>query len=390
MHLQDTRPLLYRAVSVTFLLLLAGFVVLSIDVLVRVWAMRQGLPSGADAAVLLAYEAARAVTTALALVLAAMSYRRADTAGRRAATLVLLFLAVWYTKAFAFESFPGHLQERLANVLFRHGVSRRAMYLLFGAPVWAAWLALAALVRVSVTFPGPLDPGLIERSGARDRAGLLRGVSLAGLDVGGHLRAVSAALLRRGAYAGGPVWLLAIAAGLLHAMSDSGPIRIGLAAGFAFTAMLAVTNLRAATQGMSDGDRRRILWLLQASIVGAAAFAAGAVLSAAGTRVTEGLSFGLAALAPPMVLMGLAYGIAHRQPPNPRVAIANTTLIGVAALAAAAFFVAAGSILGPRTATPLATLLPLVVAAAGTGVIWSRLRRLAGRLSAAALADAAR
>ena len=380
------RTLAFRIACVLTGLLLAGFVVLSVDVIVRVWQMRGRLGSGADAAVLLSYESARALTTSLALALGIAAGRRAATAGERALTLLLFFLAVWYTKSFAFEGFPGHLQERIAGWLFQHGVPPSAAAFVFGTPVWAAWLALGALLRVSVAIPEPLEAATIERSGDRDRAGLLRKVALAGLDIGAIARHTSARLLRRGVYRAAPVWLVTGTAAILHSLAGAAVLKAGLAAGFGLLLVLALTNLRAATMAAESSERRRPLWLLQAAVAAAGSFAASAILSVAPGRFTTGVSFGLAALAPPVVLMGLSFAIAFRDPPDPRRAIGNTLLIGLAAAAAAAAFVVSASLIRSLTRPALAEAAALLIAATSTFLLRSRIRRWAGRLGSGMLA----
>lgn len=384
--MRGSKPLPYRITAAVLFLMLAGFIFLSVDVIARVWMMRKGLGTAVDAAVLLAYEAARALTTTLALLLAAASWRQADNAGRRAFTLLLLFLALWYTKTFAFESFPGYLQERMALWLFDHGVSRRAASLVFGEPVWSAWLALGALLRLSVEFPQPLEPAVIERSGERDRAGMLRGVSLAGTDVGALSRRAAAALLRRRAFAAAPVWLLTAAAGTLHALTGSPGVSAALSVSFCLLVILALTNLRAGTMAASAGERRRALWMVQAAIAAAAAFATTAVLSAAAGGLTDGLSFGLAALSPPAVLMGMSFGIRGSRPPDPRPAITNTLLYGVAAIAMAMVFVVASGVAAPLARPPLPSAAAALCALAGCALFWSRFRRFAVRLAAIVVA----
>jgi hypothetical protein len=383
--MRGSRPVVYRITAATLFLMLGGFIVLSGDVILRVWLLRHGLGSAVDAAVLLAYEAARALTTALALALAVASYRWAGDTGRRAFTLLLLFLALWYTKAFAFASFPGYLQERMALWLFAHGVPRGAAAFLFGMPVWAAWLALGALLRVSAEFPQPLEAAVIERSGQRDRAGMMRGVSIAGADVGALARRGSAALLQFGALRPAPVWLLAASAGTIHALAPAPALRAALSVPFGLLVMVALTNLRAAAISASAGDRRRTLWLAQAAIAAAAAFGTTAVLSGAASAVTEGLSLLLAALSPPVVLMGMAF-VMKSHPPDPRPAIANTLLAGVAALALAAAFVLTSGVAAALVEPPV----PIAAAAAAAplccALLWSRIRRLAGRLAAAVAA----
>lgn len=385
---QTSKPLAFRIVTATLFVLLTGFVVLSVDVVVRVWMLRTLLESGVDAAILLSYESARALTTALAVVLAWISHRRASTAAQRTFTLLLLFLALWYTKSFSFAGFPGHLQELLAGWLFARGISRPVVQFVFGSPVWAAWLALGALLLVSANFPKPLEAATILRSGKRDRTGLLRGTSLAGSDVGALFRRFSAALLEHGGFRPVPVWLATGTAGVLHAVTALAAVRIALAVSFALLAVLAVTNLRAGTTEAPLRERRRALWMLQSTITTVAAFATSALLSMTGDGATDDIAFGLAALAPPVVLMGMSCGITRRRPPNPTVAIERTFLTGIAAVSVAAIFVLFTSVARSLTQVPFANAAGALFAATLTILLWTRIRSTAARLSSSIVARA--
>jgi hypothetical protein len=369
-------------VAAALSLMLAVFTVLSADVIVRVWLLRGRMESAVDAAVLLSYEAARTLTTALALGLAIASWRRASDATRRLFTLLVLFLGFWYTKAFAFAAFPGPLQERLAGWLFDTGVPRSVTTFIFGAPVWAAWLALGALLRLSALFPAPLDAAAIDRSGGNDRTGLLRGVHLAGLDVGAAFRRISTALVRVGAFGAAPVWLVVIAGGTLHALAVGPAARVLLGTLWVALLMVAVTNLRATMAEAPESGKRRVLWMLQAAIVALAAYATAAVLSIAGGRLESGVSFGFAAFAPPVILMGLALAIRRRHPPNPRHAIRRTLTLGIAAVAAAVAYVLSAGLVSGRTPPPVTTLIAVAVATMCTLLLRSGIRRVVGRIEA--------
>lgn len=380
--MRAARTLLFNVIAATFALMLVVFTVLSADVIVRVWLSRGQMESAVDAAVLLSYEAARTLTTGLALALALASWRRAEDASRRLITLLILFLGLWYTKAFAFAAYPGYLQERIAGSLFAAGVPRRATAFLFGEPVWAAWLALGALLRLSTLFPTPLEVAAIERSGARDRSGLLRGMSFAGLDVGAMFRRASIVLSRSGALGGLPVWLATVVAGAIHGWVDDPAVRAVLGTLWIVLLMLAVTNLRATMVDAPAPDRRRVLWMLQAAIVGLCAFATSAILSAAAGRLESGVSLGLASFAPPVVLMGLALAFALRVPPNPLYAIRRTLTLGIAATAAAAVYVLSAGIVAGLARPGIATLIAIAAATGCTLLLRSLIRRVVGRISA--------
>ncbi len=382
--MRASRALLFQVIATTLVLLLAAFTVLSADVIVRVWVLRGQMESAVDAAALLSYEAARTLTTGFALGLAAASWRRSNDASRRLFTLLLLFLGLWYTKAFAFAAFPGPLQERIASWLFAAGVPRAATTFLFGEPAWAAWLALGALLRLSALFPTPLNAAAIERSGGRDRTGLLGGVSLAGLDVGALLRRTSIVLSRRGAFGAAPVWLATVAAGAIQALTDDPAVKAVLGTLWVALLMLAVTNLRATMIEAPESGRRRVLWMLQAAIVGLAAFTTSAILSAAGGQLASGASLGLASVAPPVVLMGLALATARRNPPNPRHAIRRTLTLGFGVTAAAIVYVLSAGIIAGRARPGVATLIAITAATACSLLLRSGIRRIVGRISTGA------
>ena len=72
------------------------------------------------------------------------------------------------------------------------------------------------------------------------------------------------------------------------------------------------------------------------------------VLSVAGGRLESGISFGLAALAPPVILMGFALAITRRDPPNPAPAIRRTLTLGLGVMAAAAAYIISTGLVAGR------------------------------------------
>src|SRR5690606_27442881 len=121
------------------------FIALALDVAARLWTMRARFQTTGDAAILVSAELVRAGVGTAAAGLGAMLVWRARRAGTRALGFMILLAGIAYLKAFA-GSFPGHVQERVAEWLFATGVPARALGFVFAQPVWALWLGLAAFV----------------------------------------------------------------------------------------------------------------------------------------------------------------------------------------------------------------------------------------------------
>jgi hypothetical protein len=275
------------------------FAVLAVDIAVRVYASRAGFDDARVVGLLIGLEAVRAGVVAGAVLLAWRTAARPGP-GRRALAAAVLFLAVWYAKAFGYAPFPGWLQERIAVVLNTRGVPSGVRLFLFAQPAWALWPALAGLLRFAAVHAGPLTPNAVHASGRADRRGAMRAVPLAGLDVGAAFRWVAARALERGLDR--PVALAVLAlAGVAAAGTGAGGAAgtvLQLAVGGAGLGV-ALTWLRAASAGAAAPG---VLWLAEAGLVVVAALLAGGLLSAAPSEAAAWTSLVLLGVTPPAVL----------------------------------------------------------------------------------------
>jgi hypothetical protein len=219
--------------------------VLSIDVVTRLLADAAFQDKG-NLALLVLYESTRALICLLGLGFAALLVRRrAEQPDARQLVWFLLFGVIAYAYVAKGGGYVGPFQEWLTAALMARGFSRPALYLLFGYPNWAAWLALAGLVRFSLLYPEPLSDESIAGSGAEDRAGMMRSVPGAGLDVGRAARDFVVAAHQRGLLGSAKVWLVsAVGAVLSLVLARS---RLNLLLWFPYLGLFtaALTALRA-------------------------------------------------------------------------------------------------------------------------------------------------
>jgi len=391
--LQTPDTTMLRLASGALLIYLGFFALLSADVLVRIFLMRDRFPTASDAAILMAFELARLLTTVLTITLAVAAVRRSRRLATRTFTFLLIFLGVWYTKAFAFESFPGYLQEWIALRLFGLGVPLAATQFIFGSPVWALWLALGAFLRMSVTWPRPLDAPRIADSGGRDRTGLMRSVSLAGADVGATFRNVAAQLLDTGWLRARVVWPVVVVAGTVSALIGAGHIaapaelvaivRTLLIALFCTGFALAVTNLRAAYQVAGRRHRWRVLWLVQGALTAVAAFLVSGLLSLRADTATATLSFAVVTLAPLGVLMALASTVQVRVP-DPRLANRKTIALGTGAVVGTIAYLVLQFALAPldSNTVPVREIVAIGASVLIVAALRNRFRLMAERITA--------
>lgn len=362
----------FRIAGVALLLYLAFFVLLSMDALVRLWMMRSRMDSPLDAALLFSYQTVQATATLAGMVLAARVLRRSATTAARAFTLFLIFATLAYTKAFGFASFPGPLQSWIAARLFDAGFPRTLSNLIFGMPSWAVWFALAAFLRVSVTFPRAVSAEMIAVSGRNDRTGLMRSVALAGVDVGALSRKAAAVVVSTGLLRGLVVWPAAATLGLaplLFRIPGAGP---ATAVVFGVATAIGVAALRAGSTAASRLERRRLLWMVQAGLSALIAFAVVGVLSLAADPWAGAVSFAIAAAAPLAVLGGIALGTRGGRPPAAQPAIHRTLVVGGVALASAIAYIAAGSAVIGLAGDGAPSLLLALTAALLAGLLVSR------------------
>ena len=378
----------FRISSTLLLAYLGLFVILSVDVIARLWSVRSGMGSAFEAALVLCYQAGHAMITLFGMVLAARMLLRERTPATRAFGLMLAFLTLWYAMAFAFTAFPGRFQSWLAANLFELGLPSRVAGLFFDSPWWPAWLALAACVRVSVLYPQPVTSEAIAAAGQRDRTGLMRSVACAGVDVGAVWRTAAAFLLQRGLLRGAVVWPAALALGLASALlAAPSNALLPVYALFGAGAAIVITNVRAGMGVATALARRRILWIVQAALTAVIAFLVAGVLSFPDDGAASVLSFALTAVAPLAVMTGIALAARASHPPDPRQAVRNTASRGTVAFACAAAYVIVQS-LTSSTGGPavLGSMLGFLAAIATGVLVWRRARASMVRLITPAFA----
>lgn len=273
-----------RAALVPALAYAAMFVVLSVDAAVRVWDWRAKFEAVTDVAVLLHLEATRTLVTLAGIALAIAAMRRASRMPALASlALSIAFATIFYTKVIAFRGFAGSLQGAAAVWVREHDVPQWALSVVFGSPEWAAWPALGGLLLFAALYPRPLAPVDVESSGSADRAGALRGVPLAGSDIGRSVRNAAARLLRGNALRPSHVWLAAAAAGALHTvlLLAVPAFRTAIHAVFivaaAIVAAICVALLRAGHHVSDEEERRLPAWLKRGGLLAAALFSLAAL-----------------------------------------------------------------------------------------------------------------
>ncbi|HUF67301.1 MAG TPA: hypothetical protein VMM79_01525 [Longimicrobiales bacterium] len=361
---------------------LGFFAFLSVDVLVRIIGIRGQFDSALDAFTLIAIEGCRAVTLILAVSVAGNAIRHSRrTAAAGLFGVFITFAAVWYAKAFAFTGFPGHVQESMALWLRGHGASLSLLDFIFGSPEWSAWIALGAMLRLSVTWPRRLDAGRIEVAGERDRKGMMRSVAFAGADIGAGFRNLAARVLSSGLLEARIIWPAVIMAGAFHSRSPWTAVHwlmtVLLSAGLA----VGVTNIRGAFTQATRRQRGRMLWCVIAAVMAGGAFLVSGILSLGGDAGAAAIGVAVASLTPIAMLLALG-AVVRRTPPPAGRWLRRSVLIGacgvtgaVAYLLAIATLPAASPELPVREIVALATSAVLVV----ISVPW--LRQLTIRLT---------
>jgi hypothetical protein len=384
--MRETRSTSFSLLCAVLASYLGFFAFLSADVTVRVFGARSDFQSPMDAAVLMILEIARgaAIVTSLAIALRLARGRRRPEA--RLLTFAVLLLGVWFAKITAFEAFPGHAQEWLADRLLGAGAPRPLLQLAFAEPVWSLWLVLGAFLRLSVTWPVALQASSIEHSGRADRTGIMRNVALAGADVGLAFRVLAARLVQAQAFRPSIVWPLVAVAGLAHAIAGPIGVRIGLDALIIVLVALAITNLRAAQSVAGERVRRRVLWVTQSALTAGSAFLLVGLLSLRHDAGTVATSLGVSIVAPFAVLMGLGSAVLGAVVTDPRPALRRTVATSLAAVLGAVVYLLVQIALSPlaERAFPIPELaggLTSTVVIVATRAHW---RRLADRFSGGA------
>lgn len=275
------------------------FVALALDVAIRIMALRSGFDRVSDAFQLAGGEIVRAVVGFVIIVIGVrLAQDRLRPAARRFA-FFLLFLDVWYLKSFS-GNFPGFAQERFANALLQIGVPSRLLQLVFGEPIWALWLALAALILFSLEFPGPVSSAAIRAGGREDRRGAMRSVALAGADVGATFRRAVSGMIETNLLRPRVVWPTAAVVGLFVALDSPGSI-VAFAGWILFGACsgIAITALRAGREAATASDLEVLLWLRRGVLV--AAFAGLVFAALSGLDSLDGLAYLVFVAAPATV-----------------------------------------------------------------------------------------
>jgi hypothetical protein len=362
---------------------LGFFAFLSADVLIRIVGIRGQFETAFDAGALIAIEGCRTITLLLAVWLAGVASwqaRRVPASGLL--SLFVIFSAVWYAKEFAFTGYPGHVQEYLANQLTGAGIPIAVLDFVFGSPEWSAWIALGALLRLSVTWPQPLEQGRITQSGARDRKGMMRSVALAGTDIGAAFRSLAAGIVGRHLLAARVVWPAVLAAGIAHSLLP------WTAAGWAMALMLgigvavAMTNLRASFIGATRRQRDRVLWGVTAVVFAGSAFLVAGILSFGSDIASAVIGVAVASLSPIAAVLSLAMMTRRTPPPSGRW-LRRSLLAGTSSVTGAlAYLFALAALPGPASpGIPVRELVALATSVVLVFVSAPRLREITDRLT---------
>lgn len=268
-----------RAALLFVLAYAAIFAILSVDAVVRVWDWRARFESATDVVVLLDLEATRTLVTLGGILLAAAAMRRAvRMPALGSLALSIAFATVFYTKVIAFRGFAGALQASASVWLREHAVPEWAMRVVFGHPEWAAWPALGGLLLFAATYPRRLAPADIQSSGTADRAGAMRGVPLAGSDIGSGVRTVAARLLTGDGLRPSRVWTVAACVAALHTilLLALPALRLAIHTVFIVAAgvvvAVCVALLRAGYHVSGERERRLLSWLKRGGVLAAALF----------------------------------------------------------------------------------------------------------------------
>ena len=282
------------------------FPILAFDVLVRLGSRPEGFAG--DARLLFWIELLRGVRGVLGIALAAAlmkSVVRRDYG--RALVVFLLFATIASTMTGG--GYVGPLQERLVGWLMSAGFSRGQMLILFAVPLWAVWLSLPGLLRFALLFPRPLTAADIERSGASDRPGLMRGVPGAGTDVGAALRALLSRMLLEDWLHPTRVWTVCLAGAALAITLRTSEAQPLLWIGIAAIATVAITALRASYVVAEPDDRRRIIWLARSAVIALVLFAVAAGLSVGESVSREMIALILLSAAPAVMFAGITAAV---------------------------------------------------------------------------------
>lgn len=362
---------------------LGFFAFLSADVLIRIVGIRGQFDTPFDAAALIAIEGCRTLTLLLAVWLAGSLSRQAKRASAAGLLSVfVIFAAVWYAKEFAFSGYPGRVQEYLANRLIGAGIPTGLLGFVFGSPEWSAWIALGALLRLSVTWPRPLDPRRISGSGARDRKGMMRSVALAGTDIGAAFRSLAAGIVGKRLLSARVVWPAVLAAGVTHSILPWPPASWTMTLLLGAGAAVAITNLRAPFSAATRRQRDRMLWAVTAAVFAGSAFLVAGILSFGNDIASAIIGVAVASLSPIAAVLALA-ATTRRKPPRSGRWLRRALLAGASSVTGAlAYLLALAALPGPDSpALPARELVAFITSAVLVVLSAPRLREITDRLT---------
>lgn len=300
----------FRVAMAPLFLFALLFPVLAVDVVLRLLGSIAGQEIG-NLVLLLFYEVTRAAWMLVAIALAAaLTLRSAERRDLQALACVLLFASIAYGMFFGSGGYAGHLQERLVRALLSIGLSRERIAVLFAFGLWPTWLAVGALLRFAMLFPEPLKPAQVRASGVHDRAGVMRSVPGAGLDMGALFRGLVARGIEGGWFRPRLVIPVSCAGAIASALFRN---TAGLAASWVFLAIgiaIAVTALRASWSGGGPGVRRQLTWIGRGAAASLACFlAAGIAGGMIRSAVGAGAVVVLMTLAPAPLLVGIGSAV---------------------------------------------------------------------------------
>jgi hypothetical protein len=303
-----------RNVLLGLLSLYALLVVLSVDIMVRVWQLRFGFDSPVDVVVLLYFELVRSVLTLAGLGIAVLA---AVHAGRQPAlghfSIAVAFATVAYAKAMGFAAFPGAMQEALATSLRERAVPDWLLLTVFAQPQWAVWLMVPPLLMFAAGYPRRLTVDDVMGTQVGERQGTLRNVAVAGSDVGSVARRLTVWLMERRMLEPAWLWGAALAGAVVHTavVLNAGHggtvlVNVGAVVMLALAAATCITLLRAAADRAGGAEQQPLVWLQRGSVATLAMFGLAAT---AATLPAGALSTAAFSLAPAAMAIGLLMAV---------------------------------------------------------------------------------
>ena len=303
----------FRLALLPLVLYVALYPVLAVDVALRLFS-QWSIQEHGNVVLLLFFELTRGLRSLLGLVLVALlAGKYASRRDARVLVLFLLFGEMAYGMAFSAIGYAGHFQEWLAGALLGLGLTRSQLTILFSHAEWALWLAWAASLRFAVLFPEQLTSDGIESSGINDRAGLMRGVPGAGVDVGSVFRKLAGLALTRGWLNAVPVWLAGATGAVLSVLLRNRPVAWLLWLPLLLGLALAVTCLRASYMKGEAETQVRLRWIARGSAAALVCFMLAGLIGLARGQAADIAVFVLLTLAPCGVLIGFGAAILQRR-----------------------------------------------------------------------------